>query len=175
MIAAFYDGDLSGAELDAVEEHIGNCPECREYLNSLKLVGSSLEILLDKDPVTVPGEFSKKVTAAAESNVAGLRSKQERSRAVAIVAILLCFAAIIIGTGFTGVRAASVEFATQAFALVTVAGHLVYKTAVAFSMFASSVCSKVLFSTTFGVLGVGLVFLFSFLVFSKHITRFIRS
>ncbi len=78
-VAAFYECELDPREELRLEEHIAGCGICSDYLNSLKLVSTSLEIFLDKDPLPIPAKFTKSVRAAAESNVEEVRSKKERS------------------------------------------------------------------------------------------------
>ncbi|MDH3493489.1 MAG: zf-HC2 domain-containing protein [Acidobacteriota bacterium] len=171
-IAAYFDGDLSPLEERAAEDHIASCGICTSYLNSLKMVSTSLEIFLDEEP-TIPDEFSKRVTAAAESNMAGLRSPKERSLAVLIIAGLIASAAIAVTIGAVGSGIEHVP--AQLYAVAALVGHFFYTAATGFSMIFGTICSKVFFGSTVAVALILALLLCSLIVFSKHIMRLNRS
>lgn len=174
-IAAFFDGDLTPLDSLAVEEHVEDCEFCSEYLRSLRLVSTSLEIFLEEKKVEIPGEFSKRVTAAAESNMDGLRSKKERSRAVLVCAGLLVAAAVLLTISAVGVGTAIDQVPGKFMAVVGFFGHLFYSVATAFSVVFGTVCARVFFGSTVAVLLVLAILFFSILIFSKHMLRFHRS
>ena len=100
-ISAYLDGGLPAEEDRFLCDHITACKECNDYLNSLKLVSSSLEIMLGEEPVDVPGEFSKRVSAAAESNVSGLRGSLRGFHTACIAAGIFSLLVLVIGVGLT--------------------------------------------------------------------------
>ncbi|NNE68244.1 MAG: zf-HC2 domain-containing protein [Pyrinomonadaceae bacterium] len=175
MIAAFYDGDLSPSEELIAESHIASCPSCANYLNSLKMVSSSLEIFLDEEPVKLPGEFSKRVTAAAESDMNGLRSGKERSRAVLVGAVLLFVAAVAVSVQAAGVGPEISALPAAVLALIGMLGHFIYAGASAVSVVFGAVCSKFLFGSSVAIILLFTILFVSVLIFSKHILRFHRS
>jgi len=173
-IAAYFDGDLSPLEESTVEKHMAACQMCAAYLNSLKMVSTSLEIFLDQEPVQIPGEFSKRVTAAAESDMQGVRSGSERSRAVFVVACLFVIAAAAVTMSAVGLGGPVGSLPGKVLAAVGLAGHFFYKAATGFSVIFGTVCSKVFFGSTIAVSAILGIFIFSVVVFSKHIRRLFR-
>ncbi len=174
-LSAYLDGDLSGEESRFVGDHLKDCTNCNEYLNSLKLVSSSLEIMLGSDTVGVPGEFSRRVTAAAESDVGGLRSSVGGSRTYLIVAISVALLLLVAGAGMATAGPSILEFSGRSFAYVGAFGHFIYTAVIKLSMICGTVCLKLLSGSTFAVFAVVLALLLSVFVFSKHISRFDRS
>jgi len=174
-IAAYFDGDLPPLEERSAAEHIAGCGVCAEYLNSLKMVSTSLEIFLDKEPVRIPGEFSKRVTAAAGSNMDGLRSSRERSRAVMVTAGLLLIAAVAVALNAVGVGPSASQLPGKIIAFAGLIGHFFYDAATGFSVIFGTICSKFLFGSSVAVVLILGLLIFSIFVFSKHIMRLIRS
>ncbi len=174
-LSAYLDGDLSEDESRAVGDHLKDCTNCNEYLNSLKLVSTSLEIMLGSEPVGVPGEFSRRVTAAAESDVGSLRSSAEGSRTIMIVAILAALLVLVAGAGLSTAGPSILEFSGRSFAYLAVIGHFFYTAAIKLSMIFGTVCLKLLSGSAFAVIAVVFALILSVLVFSKHMTRFNRS
>jgi anti-sigma factor RsiW len=50
-LSEYLDDELSAAERERVEEHVGMCPHCRRVLGTLK---RTLESLMDLSPETRP-------------------------------------------------------------------------------------------------------------------------
>ncbi len=174
-VAAFYECELDPREELRLEEHIAGCSICSDYLNSLKLVSTSLEMFLDKDPLSIPAKFTKSVRAAAESNVEGVRSKRERSRGLIVAAFLFCLTAFVVSVDVSAAGPAFGDLADRLFALSGFIGHIFYNISVGFSFIVGGVCSKLFFSSIAAVAGVVTILIMSVYIFSKHMTRLNRS
>lgn len=95
-IADYLDGDLSPNAENEIELHLIGCETCREELNFQKQLFTALDSELENLP-ELPADFTKTTVIKAESNVEGLRGKDERFRALFICAGL--FLLVILGLG----------------------------------------------------------------------------
>lgn len=142
-ISAYIDGELPPADELAFETHISACSACRRELNDQKLFFSAVDASMHQNAaIDIPTDFSRKVTAAAESKVSGFRDPNERKvaawicAALAVITLLLAGAdALGIFTGFADRASAIAQFAFNIFtsAAVVVAVLLRSVAAVAFS------------------------------------------
>ena len=88
-IAAYIDGELSPREEMDLELHFAVCGECAAEFNEQKKLLCALDFALDeKAEFELPEDFTKSVVVKAESNVSGLRRREERFRALYLCAIL---------------------------------------------------------------------------------------
>ncbi len=176
-ITEYLDGELKPGEELELEIHFAECKVCLDELNSQKQVSSSLEILLDaeKDEIELPVNFTKVVTAKAESNLDGVRSPKERSRALFICAILFTFLIFGFGTESETLLFAVEKFAEQVLAVGGFVLHLFYSLTVGISAIFGSFCNEFVFSSGLVLLGLAIVFVISFLILSRMILRFNRS
>lgn len=100
-IAAYLDGELSSTLADEFEGHVRDCETCSRALREQRQFLASLSASLGEDPgVRLPSNFAKRVIAAAESRVSGLRSPHEQFTAIFISAALLFFSMFALGSGF---------------------------------------------------------------------------
>ena len=97
-IAAYIDGELSpSAEMD-LEKHFAVCKNCDAEFNEQKKLLRALDFAFDeKTDFELPENFTRSVVVKAESNVSGLRRREERFRALYLCAIL--FLLVIVGLG----------------------------------------------------------------------------
>ncbi len=176
-IAEYIDGELPSQEELALELHFANCKICVEELNAQKKVSSTLEILLqeDKDSIELPANFTKVVTANAESNLDGLRSPKERSRALIICVILFLLMVFGFGTESQTVFFAVEKFSEQFLAVSGFVFHLFYALAVGISAIFGSVCHKLIFKSGLMLLLIVGLFVFAFLILSRMVFRFNRT
>jgi anti-sigma factor RsiW len=170
-ISDYYEGELSRQDETRVEWHLAECGECAEYLNSLKLVSTSLEIFLENETVPIPKQFSKAVKAAAENDTEGIRSPKERYRAVVVTALLFCFAAVLLSADASAMAPAVSEFSGGIIAAGGLLGHFVYTLSLAVSFVAGAFCSSFLYSSAFVALTVFSLLAFCLFFFSKHIAH----
>jgi hypothetical protein len=176
-IAEYLDGELApNAELD-LELHFAVCEICRRELNAQKKVSSTLEILLEENPeeFALPENFTKIVTAKAESNLDGLRNPKERSRALFICAILFLFLIFGFGTESETVLFAVEKFAEQILAVGGFVFHLFYMLLFGISTIFGSLFNKFVFSSSLTLVLTGATFVISFFLLSRMVLRFNRS
>lgn len=112
-ISAYIDGELSPADEAVFEAHVAACADCRRDLNDQKLFVSAVEATLHRDDaIHIPTDFSRKITAAAESTVSGLRDPKERTRAAWICVGLIAATLLLAGAEALGIFAGIAETAT---------------------------------------------------------------
>jgi hypothetical protein len=176
-IVEYIDGELSSREEFDFELHLAGCQICVEELNAQKKVSTSLEIMLEDESsqIQLPENFTKIVTAKAESNLSGLRSPKERSRGLFICAIL--FLLIIFSFGINGetVLFAYEKFTVQFLAVGGFVLHLFYQLALGISATFGSLCVKFIFSSTLTLLSIITTFVIASMILSRMIFRFNRN
>lgn len=174
-VAAYHECELTPAEELRLEAHLAGCGICADHLNSLKLVSTSLEILLEKEPVSIPERFSDSVKAAAQSSVDEVRSAREKSRGLFVAALLFSLTAVVVAYDVSSSRPVISAFADRLVAFGGFIGHLFYTLSVGFSVILGGVCTKLFFGSFAAVAGLVAILLGSLYVFSKHMTRLNRS
>lgn len=127
-IAAYVDGELTPAQELVLEQHLAACEACRAELNEQKKLLCALDFLLDEKPaeIEIPKNFARVVATRAESNVSGLRNREERRRAVFLCASLGLLALVGLGAEAQRVFAISGAVFEQVLALAVFVGHLIY-------------------------------------------------
>lgn len=97
-IAAYLDGELSGAALDHLEAHVGECAACAGELRSQRQLLCTLEAAFSSSrQLDLPDNFTRVVATHAEHDLRGLREKSERRRAVQLCAALAILASALLG------------------------------------------------------------------------------
>lgn len=176
-IAEYLDGELSSDEELDLEFHFSDCKICSEELNSQKMVSTSLEIMLDeeKKDIPLPANFTKIVTANAESNMDGMRNPKERSRALFICAML--FLLVLFGVGLEGetVSFAFNRFADQFLAVGGFIWRLLYTLSLGVSAIFGSLFTKFVFSSTLSLGLVIVALVLASITLSRMVLRFNRS
>ena len=128
-IAAYLDGELSPAQELLLEEHFSSCAACLDAFNSQKDLFCVLDFACE--PLTgdleVPKNFSRIVSVTAESNISGIRSPQERFRAVFVSAALVFMAVFSLGADAGTVVAAMQKVGIQAVAVLGFISHLFFE------------------------------------------------
>lgn len=84
----YLDGELSVAQEHALETHMSSCVDCLNELNLHKAVLG----VLDREGVAtpeIPGNFASVIAARADSQVIGLRRRNERIAALAVAGALV--------------------------------------------------------------------------------------
>ncbi|HLM01100.1 MAG TPA: zf-HC2 domain-containing protein [Pyrinomonadaceae bacterium] len=130
-IAVYIDGELAPPQELALEQHLVACETCRTELNEQKKLLRALDFLLEEKPadIEIPKNFARVVATRAESNVSGLRNREERRRAVFLCASLGLIALIGLGAEAKTVFAAFGAVFEQVIALAVFVGHLIYDVA----------------------------------------------
>ena len=101
-IAQFLDGELAAADERLFEKHLANCLICARKLNEQKRLLLTLNhAFAGEKHFELPADFFQTVIARSESNVSGLRRRDERAGALFIVCGLFLTGVVI---GFAGGR-----------------------------------------------------------------------
>ncbi len=173
-IVEYLDGELFPRVEFDLELHFANCGICFDELNSQKKVSTTLEILLEEESelINLPENFTKVVTVNAESDLTGLRSPQERSKALLICVIL--FVLIAFGFSVKGeiVIFAVERFSGQIFAVGSFVLHLFYTLAIGISAIFGSLTDKFIFSSTVMIIFIITSFVTSFYTLSRMVFRY---
>lgn len=97
-IAAYLDGELSGAALEHFEAHVTECSECAGELRSQRQLLCTLDAAFSgSSHIKLPENFTRVVATHAEHNMRGLREKSERRRALQLCAMLAATAFALLG------------------------------------------------------------------------------
>jgi len=104
-VAAYLDGELSGAGTYEFEEHLKTCADCATALRAQRQLLCTLEVAFGARSFNLPKNFTRVVTARAESDLSGMRNKRERRRAAK-----LCAALAIVSFALMGAAARTVVF-----------------------------------------------------------------
>jgi predicted anti-sigma-YlaC factor YlaD len=88
-VAAYLDGELTGATLERFEAHLRDCQDCATELREQRQLLCTLDLAFnDQRSFALPRDFTRVVAAHAESDFSGMRKKSERRRALKLCAIL---------------------------------------------------------------------------------------
>jgi hypothetical protein len=102
-VAAYVDGELTGAALEDFEAHLRSCGSCADELRTQKQLLCTLDVAFnDARSFQLPHEFSRVVTARAESDLSGVRRKRERRRALKLCAALALTSFALMGAAAQG-------------------------------------------------------------------------
>jgi anti-sigma factor RsiW len=102
-IAAYLDGELSGAALEHFEAHVTECSECAsELLNQRQLLCTLDAAFSSSSRIELPENFTRVVATHAEHNLRGLREKSERRRVLQLCAMLAVTAFALLGAASGG-------------------------------------------------------------------------
>lgn len=97
-VAAYLDGELTGAGMDQFEEHLKSCADCATELRAQRQLLCTLEVAFNGTrSFNLPHNFARVVTARAESDLSGMRNKHERRRAAKLCAGLALVSFALLG------------------------------------------------------------------------------
>ncbi len=176
-VFAYIDCELSAEDELAMESHLARCAVCRDELNSQKKVSTTLEILLEEESrnIELPKDFTKVVTAKAESNVSGLRQRKERSHALLICAILFFLILVGVGAEVKAVYSATGEFGDQFASVFGFVFRVVYDLGIGVSVVLKSLGHRIVFSSIASLVLLVVVFVSISLSLSRLVLRYSRS
>jgi anti-sigma factor RsiW len=175
-IAAYIDGELSSGEELNLEAHVAGCKGCLAELNLQKQMLSVLDFGLDdKAEIELPKDFAKVVAVRAESTVFGLRSKEERFRALFLCVFLFLIILIGLGAETENMFAAFAKFGEQMIAVVGFAGHLAFDLAVGTSIILRSLSGQFVFNSAVSFAIIACLFTVSAILLSRQIARYKQS
>lgn len=165
QISAYIDGELSADREMALERHIAACGTCRSELNEQKSFLLGISDTLDRElDLDLPADFTKRIVVNAESNVSGLRDRDERGYALAAAAVLFVLIVVVLGgnagSAFTPVRA----LFDKAYAVAGVGGQIVFDLVYAVSailrtVFSTQTFTSLLAYTVLSLAAIGVVFI----------------
>jgi hypothetical protein len=97
-VAAYLDGELSDTAQATFEEHLKSCTDCAAELRLQRQLLCTLDFAFnDTRPFELPRDFTRVVTAQAESDLSGMRNWSERRRALQLCAILALVSFALLG------------------------------------------------------------------------------
>lgn len=97
-IAAYLDGELEDAARAQFEQHSLECASCREQLREQKRLLCTLDFALGHDSAlpVLPVDFARVVAAHAQSDMSGVRSRDEHKLAFWLCVMLASAAATLL-------------------------------------------------------------------------------
>ena len=97
-VAAYLDGELSEAGIDCFEDHLKSCGDCATELRAQRQLLCTLDVAFNGTrSFQLPHNFTRIVTARAESDLSGMRNKRERRRALKLCAGLALVSFALLG------------------------------------------------------------------------------
>lgn len=97
-VAAYIDGELSQAGMVRFEDHLKSCVDCADELRVQRQLLCTLDVAFNGSrPFQLPHNFTRVVTARAESDLRGMRNKHERRRALKLCAMLAAISFALLG------------------------------------------------------------------------------
>lgn len=166
--AAYVDGELSERDASEFEHHLAGCDVCRLALADQKKFLIALASSLDeKESITLPADFTRRVVSNAESGVSGLRRPRELAAAVFIAVALLVLLLAALGPETPALAAATAVAADKLAAV----GSFLLRTGANIAFAAAVVVKSLAANLGFAGSAAGLALL-AFLFVSSR--RFIR-
>ena len=97
-VAAYLDGELSEAGVNRFEDHLRSCLDCAKELRAQRQLLCTLDVAFNGNrSFQLPHDFTRIVTARAESDLSGMRNKHERRRALKLCAVLALVSFALLG------------------------------------------------------------------------------
>jgi anti-sigma factor RsiW len=97
-VAAYLDGELSEAGVNRFEDHLRSCLDCAHELRAQRQLLCTLDVAFNGNrSFQLPHDFTRIVTARAESDLSGMRNKHERRRALKLCAVLALVSFALLG------------------------------------------------------------------------------
>ncbi len=175
-LSLYLDGELLAADEVVLEKHLAGCEICRTEINLHKKMLSALDFAFASEKeVELPKNFAKVVASQAESTVSGLRSKDERFRALFICTGLFLLILVGLGTESNLVFSALITISGKIAAVLTLAFHTISDFAVGLAIVFRSLSQKVVVNPIFLLLLAGSLVILTALLFSRLRFRFSRS
>ncbi len=162
----YLEGELSPTEELSLEKHFTDCEICLAEFNSQKELSRALNFAFSKESeIDLPKDFTKIVVTKAESNVQGLRTGGERSKAIFISCLLFLILAIGFRSETEKNFALTGEFGRQFIAVTGFITHFIYDIAIGIVVVLRFLSQQAIFSPIFsiGLIAVACVFTLWFL------------
>lgn len=168
----YVDGGLSSAEEAFVDMHVDACAECSRNFNLEKALFGAIErSIADDELPEVPEGFVRAVTAAAESEVQGLRGVNVRETTLPVIAILGASAATLVAYGYSAGFTAPKHLLSVLFRILAFGFHSVRDLVIGTSGILRSVCNQFLVGSNVSIAFLLVILLLSLFVFSRLAAR----
>ena len=179
-IVAYLDGELNGSALTDFEAHVKSCQSCRSELTLQRQFFCELDAAIsDESGPAGPADFSRIITAHAQMDMRGVRSKTEHRLALRLMIVLALAVFALLGATATTVISSGARVITLTTSgLIRFFGSAIYDVG-ASGVVISRVISRKFFVES-GSLGWLIMLLFlsllllSGLILSYHRTRTTR-
>lgn len=126
-VAAYLDGELSGAALTGFEAHLKACAQCAAELRLQRQLLCTLDVAFNNSrSFALPQNFTRVVTTRAESDLRGMRRKPERRRALKLCLALAVASFALMGAAARGLV---VDPVRSFFRTLLSVGHLCWEAA----------------------------------------------
>ena len=173
-IADYLDGELSVKKENEIELHLIGCETCREELNFQKQFLGALDTEPENLP-ELPENFTKSTVIKAESNVEGLRGKDERFRAVFICAGLFLLVILGLGSETKTVFSAFGSFVNQVLAVGGFVVRFLFDLTVGFTVIVKFISHQFSPETFFALLFFAATVIFGLVFITRSKLIFSRS
>ena len=67
-VTAYLDGALPESVVAMIDDHLGDCPHCREYLNEMRLTVMKTHMLNDDDLEAMPADVRDRLMQAFQKH-----------------------------------------------------------------------------------------------------------
>jgi len=169
-VAAYLDGELSGEKAAHFEAHLKACRDCAAELLTQRQLLCTLEMAFnDSSSFKLPHDFTRVVTAHAESDLSGMRRKGERRRAFQVCAVLALVSFALLGAA---ARALVLEPAQSFLRLAEVFFNLAWRMIYDAGTGLAVIIRVLGRAIAFGPYGLGLIVLLAF-IFSISLLSFL--
>lgn len=161
-VAAYLDGELSEAGATRFEDHLKSCVDCATELRAQRQLLCTLDVAFNGTrSFQLPHNFTRIVTARAESDLSGMRNKHERRRALKLCAVLA-----LVSFALLGAAARTVVFdpLSTLFRISRTVLQLAWQAASESVMTAAALVRVIVRAALLGQNGLALLMLVSFLI-----------
>ena len=162
----YLEGEMPHDDECVFESHIPSCENCRVEIGLHHRMTAEID-KFPADQIILPKDFSRIVAAKAESQVGGLRIRNERKITVAIVAGLALLVFIFLGANFEVTSNLLFFIADRFLAFFLVIGNFVFNFLLGIFIILKVVATQLDLSpiTLIGVFGIVLASLFLVYIF----------
>jgi predicted anti-sigma-YlaC factor YlaD len=160
-VAAYLDGELSTEKAAEFEAHLEACRDCAAELRTQRQLLCTLEVAFnDSRSFELPADFTRVVTAHAESDLSVMQRKGERRRAFQVCAVLALVSFALLGAA---TRVLVLEPAQSFLRLAQVFFNLVWRMIYDAGTGLAVILRVLSRAVAFGPYGLGLIVLLAFL------------
>jgi predicted anti-sigma-YlaC factor YlaD len=146
----YLEGELSATEELSLEKHFAECETCLNEFSSQKELSRALNFAFNEESeIELPKDYTKVIVSKAESNVSGLRTKRELTKAI----FLSCALFLILAIGFRGETekgfATTREFGREILTVLGFVTHFIYEISIGLVVVLRFLGQQVVFSPLF--------------------------